>query len=82
MKDSHVSKKDHIHTVSKVTEFSREYKPLCFTFIDSKKPFDTVETEEVMEALDNQGVPTQYIKVLRELYSNFTNFAILQEHHH
>ncbi|KAK6756216.1 hypothetical protein RB195_014549 [Necator americanus] len=28
--------------------------------------------EAVVEALDNQGVPTQYIKVLRELYSNFT----------
>ncbi|KAK6761649.1 hypothetical protein RB195_022654 [Necator americanus] len=25
-----------------------------------------------MEVLDNQGVPIQYIKVLRESYSNFT----------
>ena len=25
-----------------------------------------------MEALGNQGVPTQYIKILRELYNNFT----------
>ncbi|KAK6735445.1 hypothetical protein RB195_018576 [Necator americanus] len=45
--------------------------PLCLTFIDLKKAFDSVETEAVVEALDNQGVPTQYIKVLRELYSNF-----------
>ncbi|KAK6757103.1 hypothetical protein RB195_015120 [Necator americanus] len=50
-------------------EVSREYKmPLCLTFIDLKKAFDSVETEAVVEALDNQGVPTQYIKVLRELY--------------
>ncbi|KAK6764893.1 hypothetical protein RB195_025000 [Necator americanus] len=64
---------DHIHTVSKLIEVSREYKmPLCLTFIDLKKAFDSVETEAVVEALDNQGVPTQYIKVLRELYSNFT----------
>ncbi|KAK6737388.1 hypothetical protein RB195_019846 [Necator americanus] len=41
-------------------------------FIDLKKAFDSAETEAVVEALDNQGVPTQYIKVLRELYSNFT----------
>ncbi|KAK6743985.1 hypothetical protein RB195_010967 [Necator americanus] len=47
---------DHIHTVSKLIE----------------KAFDSVETKAVVEALDNQGVPTQYIKVLRELYSNFT----------
>ncbi|KAK6742998.1 hypothetical protein RB195_010333 [Necator americanus] len=63
----------HIHTVSKLIEVSREYKmPLCLTFIDLKKAFDSVETEAVVEALDNQGVPTQYIKGLRELYSNFT----------
>ncbi|KAK6763268.1 hypothetical protein RB195_023831 [Necator americanus] len=45
--------------------------------------FDSVETESVMEALDNQGVPTQYIKVLRvvqQLYDR--NFAILQEYYH
>ncbi|KAK6755773.1 hypothetical protein RB195_014268 [Necator americanus] len=64
---------DHIHTVSKLIEVSREYKmPLCLTFIDLKKAFDSVETEAVVEALDSQGVPTQYIKVVRELYSNFT----------
>ncbi|KAK6739382.1 hypothetical protein RB195_008078 [Necator americanus] len=64
---------DHIHTVSKLTEVSREYKmPLCLTFIDLKEVFDSVEMEAVVEALDNQGVPTQYIKVLRELYGNFT----------
>ncbi|KAK6765814.1 hypothetical protein RB195_025622 [Necator americanus] len=64
---------DHIHTVSKLIEVLREYKmPLCPTIIDLKKAFDSVETEVVVEALDNQGVPTQYIKVLRELYSKFT----------
>ncbi|KAK6734881.1 hypothetical protein RB195_018208 [Necator americanus] len=64
---------DHIRTVSKLIEVSREYKmPFCLTFIDLKKAFDSVETEAVVEALDNQGVLTQYVKVLRELYSNFT----------
>ncbi|VDM63725.1 unnamed protein product [Angiostrongylus costaricensis] len=28
--------------------------------------------EAVWEALDSQGVPTQYIKILRKLYKNFT----------
>ncbi|KAK6727794.1 hypothetical protein RB195_005460 [Necator americanus] len=59
---------DRIHSVSKLIEVSREYKmPLCLTFIDLKKAFDSVETEAIMEELDNQGVPTQYIKVLRKL---------------
>uniref|UniRef100_A0A7I4XYH1 Reverse transcriptase domain-containing protein n=1 Tax=Haemonchus contortus TaxID=6289 RepID=A0A7I4XYH1_HAECO len=46
--------------------------PLCITFIDLKKAFDTVETEAVIEALGNQGVPIQYVRMLRELYDNFT----------
>ncbi|KAK6763518.1 hypothetical protein RB195_024006 [Necator americanus] len=36
--------------------------PLCLTFIDLKRAFDSVETDAVMGALDNQGVTTQYIK--------------------
>ncbi|XGW18677.1 hypothetical protein V3C99_002910 [Haemonchus contortus] len=64
---------DHIHTLTRLIEVSREYKmPLCLTFIDLKKAFDTVETEAVIEALGNQGVPTQYIRMLRELYDSFT----------
>ncbi|VDO67897.1 unnamed protein product [Heligmosomoides polygyrus] len=41
---------DHIHTITKLIEVS--YKlPLCLTFIDLKKAFDSVEIEAVMEAL-------------------------------
>ncbi|KAK6744379.1 hypothetical protein RB195_011218 [Necator americanus] len=36
--------------------------PLCLTFFDFWKAFDTVETEAVMEAFDIHGLPTQYIK--------------------
>ncbi|KAK6743099.1 hypothetical protein RB195_010406 [Necator americanus] len=79
MKDSHARKQGFEKDSARLTTFtlfrnsSREYKmPLCLTFIDLKKAFDSAETEAVVEALDNQGVPTQYIKVLRELYSNFT----------
>uniref|UniRef100_A0A7I4YYH0 Reverse transcriptase domain-containing protein n=1 Tax=Haemonchus contortus TaxID=6289 RepID=A0A7I4YYH0_HAECO len=64
---------DHIHTLTRLIEVSREYKmPLCLTFIDLKKAFDTAETEAVIEALGNQAVPTQYIRMLRELYDSFT----------
>ncbi|KAK6764752.1 hypothetical protein RB195_024906 [Necator americanus] len=54
---------DYIYTLSKIIEVSREYKiPLCLSFIDLKKAYDTDATEAVMKALDNQGVPTHYIK--------------------
>ncbi|EPB77207.1 hypothetical protein ANCCEY_03733 [Ancylostoma ceylanicum] len=63
----------HIQTVTRLSEVSQEYNlPLCLTFIDLGKAFDTVETEAVSEFLGNQGVATQYIRIFRELYSNFT----------
>ena len=46
--------------------------PLYLTFIDLKKAFDSVETEAVIDALSNQGIPTHYIKIIRELYNDFT----------
>ncbi|KAE9416392.1 hypothetical protein Angca_007532, partial [Angiostrongylus cantonensis] len=64
---------DHIHALTRLIEVSQEYKrPLCLTFIDLEKAFDSIEIEAVMEALDSQGFPTQYTKILRELYNNFT----------
>ncbi|KAE9413090.1 hypothetical protein Angca_004653, partial [Angiostrongylus cantonensis] len=63
----------HIHTITRLIEASRAYKrPLCLTFINLHKAFDSIEIEAVMEALGSQGVPTQYMKILRELYKNFT----------
>ncbi|KAE9420454.1 hypothetical protein Angca_007364, partial [Angiostrongylus cantonensis] len=36
----------HIHTLARLIEVSREYKrPLCLTFIDLEKAFDSIETE-------------------------------------
>ncbi|KAE9416574.1 hypothetical protein Angca_007492, partial [Angiostrongylus cantonensis] len=60
---------DHIYTLTRLIEVSREYKrSLCLTFVDLEKAFDSIEIEAVMETLGSQGVPTQYIKILRELY--------------
>ncbi|KAE9413691.1 hypothetical protein Angca_002679, partial [Angiostrongylus cantonensis] len=64
---------NHIHTITRLIEVSRKYKkPLCLTLIDLQKAFHSIEIEAVMETLGNQGVPTQHIKILRELCKNFT----------
>ncbi|KAE9417964.1 hypothetical protein Angca_007349, partial [Angiostrongylus cantonensis] len=69
---------DHIHTITRPIELSQEYKrQLCLTFIDLQKAFDSIEIEAVMEALGSQGVPTQYIKILCELYKNLTTTVSL-----
>lgn len=63
----------NIHKVMKLTELSRAYKmPFRLTFIHLKKGFDFVETDAVMATPDDQGVPTQCFRIVRELYSNFT----------
>ncbi|KAE9418081.1 hypothetical protein Angca_007740, partial [Angiostrongylus cantonensis] len=68
-----LSTMDDIQTATRLIEVSREYKrPLYLTFIDLKKTFDSTEIEAGMEALDSQGVPTQYVKIFRQLYKNFT----------
>ncbi|KAE9413357.1 hypothetical protein Angca_006214, partial [Angiostrongylus cantonensis] len=64
---------DHIRTITRLIEVLREYKrQLCVTFIDLQKAFDSNEIEAVMEAFGSQGVLTVFIKILRELYKNFT----------
>ncbi|KAE9417522.1 hypothetical protein Angca_006688, partial [Angiostrongylus cantonensis] len=64
---------DYIYTITRHVEISREYKrPHCLTFNDLQKAFDSIKMEAVMEVLGSQGVLTQYIKILRELYKNFT----------
>ncbi|KAE9412468.1 hypothetical protein Angca_010158, partial [Angiostrongylus cantonensis] len=64
---------DHIHALTMIIKALREYKrPLCLTFIDLEKAFDSIEIEAVMETFGSQGVFTQYIRILRKLYKNFT----------
>ncbi|KAK6764971.1 hypothetical protein RB195_025054 [Necator americanus] len=50
--------------------------PLCLTFIDLKKAFDSVEREAVVEALENQGVPTQYIKPLARTQCEWDDMGV------
>uniref|UniRef100_W6NVC3 RNA-directed DNA polymerase (Reverse transcriptase) domain containing protein n=1 Tax=Haemonchus contortus TaxID=6289 RepID=W6NVC3_HAECO len=56
----------HIHTVTRLIEVSREYKmPLCITFIDLKKAFDTIETEAVIGAkIKAHGRPNKCMSCL------------------
>ncbi|EPB75338.1 hypothetical protein ANCCEY_05552 [Ancylostoma ceylanicum] len=72
--DSHVRhpRKDGCFEVQHVINNTRAHDALRLTFIDSRKALDSVETESVLEALGNQGVPIQYTRIFRELYSNLT----------
>ena len=40
------------------------------TFVDYEKVFDSVETHSVLEALQEQGINGNYVKLIRDIYTN------------
>ena len=62
---------DHIQTVSQLIERSREYHiPLVLVFVDYRKAFASVEINAILNALVHAGIPSPYIRLLDECFSN------------
>ena len=60
--------------ISQLQEKADEYSiPLCFAFVDYEKAFDSIEVNPLVESLENQGVETAYITLLRDLYNGATS---------
>ena len=53
--------------------------PLCFSFVDYEKVFDSIEFEPLFEGLKNQGVDEAYLNILRNLYSEATSLLRLHK---
>ena len=71
---------DHLQTVNQIIEKANEYKmPLVVAHLDYTKAFDSVETEEVMLALEEQGVDPVYINIFRHIYEHATSFIRLHK---
>ncbi|WKX88632.1 hypothetical protein Q1695_008343 [Nippostrongylus brasiliensis] len=57
--------------VAQLIERSREYHiPLVLVFVDYRKAFDSVEINAVLNALVHAGVPSPYVQLLDECFSN------------
>ncbi|EYC29319.1 hypothetical protein Y032_0006g2912 [Ancylostoma ceylanicum] len=68
---------DRQQAVTQLIEMSREYQlPPVLVFVDCKKAFDSVETNAVLNALAHAGVPSVYIRLLKQCFSD--NSAIIQ----
>ena len=62
---------DHLQTINQLIEKSKEYgRKLYLAFIDFNKAFDTIKQEALWDALEECGVKTCYINVIRKLYEN------------
>ncbi|XP_042886328.1 uncharacterized protein LOC122262382 [Penaeus japonicus] len=57
---------DHLHVINQLIEKCAEYKiPILIALVDYNKAFDSVEIQDVIEAVQEQGVDTVYIEVLK-----------------
>ena len=64
---------DHLHVTNQIIEKSNEYNlPLCIGFIDYEKAFDSVEHIAMFNALINMNIPSTYINILQDIYTNAT----------
>ncbi|KIH60572.1 reverse transcriptase [Ancylostoma duodenale] len=62
---------DNIQAITRLIERSHEYHlPLVLIFVNYKKAFDSVETNAVLNALTHAGIPSVYIHLLEQCFSN------------
>ncbi|PIK54411.1 endonuclease-reverse transcriptase [Apostichopus japonicus] len=71
---------DHIHTLNQLKEKCQEFNiPVCVVFVDYEKAFDSVETWAVLEALIEQEINPNYIKVIKDIYTGSTTTVKLHK---
>jgi len=69
---------DHMHTLNQLTEKAREYNlPLSLTFVDYEKALDSVETNAILNALNDQEVHPQYIKLIQNICASASSIIQL-----
>ena len=60
-----------IHVINKLKEKCREYSiPLCVAFVDYEKAFDSLQTQAILTALQEQGIKYVYIEILKYIYTD------------
>ena len=71
---------DNIHTINQLKEKCLEHNILfSMAFVDYEKAFDSVETHSVLEALREQGINSNYIKLMRDIYTDNSTTVFLQK---
>lgn len=60
---------DHIHTIKQLIQKYNEYnKQIYLAFIDYSKAFDSLRHQHIWRSLEQQGVQSNYIEILKSLY--------------
>ncbi|XP_072016971.1 uncharacterized protein [Amphiura filiformis] len=65
---------DHLLTINQLIEKSNEYQlDLCIGFIDYEKAFDSVEHQDLFQALREIGINEGYVCILEDIYTDATS---------
>ena len=55
--------------LNQLKEKCRQYDiPLCVSFVDYEKAFDSVQTQAILTSLQEQGMEDKYIYILKDIY--------------
>lgn len=69
---------EHLHTINQILEKSNEYNiPLYLVFIDFRKAFDSVYHSKLWQALQEQGINTIYINILKTIYEQSKAYIVI-----
>ncbi|KAG6465037.1 hypothetical protein O3G_MSEX014898 [Manduca sexta] len=71
---------DHIHTLDLLMEkYQEKQRTLHIAFIDYKKAFDTISHTSIWNTLEEQGVNTEYIEIIKSIYNISTGRVKLEK---
>ena len=65
---STLAKNDHIRAINQLKDKCREYStPLCVSFVDYEKAFDSVQIQAILTSLQEQGIDDVYIDIVKDI---------------
>ena len=68
---SKYSTTDHIHAINQLKQKCREYNvPLCVALVDYEKAFDSVQTQAILTSLQEQGIESVYIEIMKDIHTD------------
>ena len=69
---------DYLHTINQLIEEANEYQIETHSiFVDFRKPFDSIDHEYLIQALEEQGVEMKITNIIRNLYKETTAYVKL-----
>ena len=71
---------DHLQVITQLVQKANEYElPMCFTFVDYEKAFDSVEHCGIVNAINEHQINKVYVETLINIYNHGTSIIRLDK---